>query len=560
MAARDSRLQAAELAIGSIGLGYDINQDIDFKICKTGSPLIIINQEERRNLQISGVTVPDVPKSIKCFRGESLRIQSDVLTLQQMSEQFNIDMCLDRNISSGYFCKSFGLSGHQAKDHAITKSLAYDGWFIKKFIIALDEYDAAQLHDHVKEAVPSSWDPKAFTRFIKEFGTHVVVAVSMGGKNVVYMRQEHQSSLHPTNLQKLLNDIADMRFADTENNIAPYRVKEEIIAVTYSRKGGSNDINLNHREWLDTVDLEPDVISMHFLPLTSLVKSIPVNGFISHALTLYLHDKPPIEDLCQYFEFQLRKQWAPVNELRHSFRLRHQDNTWLQFGVFGRKLYINTAPVDVGNRPVTGLRFKLQGRESNCLTIHLQHLPSLPKSFPLTDSSNIYLACESNNCNFHKKVKWNCRSYVCTAPVETEDPACIVTGCQLQVENKCLFLRLRFSKVNGATLQKVPEWDGSIRFDQFHSKPKGILACFPNHMEMRNHPKPGERTIGSTSYSIDRPEPVKTPEFRSFVDTTEMIRGGEDTPGYWVVSGARLAVHNGKIHLFVKYSLLSIVE
>jgi hypothetical protein len=39
----------------------------------------------------------------------------------------------------------------------------------------------------------------------------------------------------------------------------------------------------------------------------------------------------------------------------------------------------------------------------------------------------------------------------------------------------------------------------------------------------------------------------------------EMMRGPEDTPGYWVVSGARLSVQNGKIYLLVKYSLLNFV-
>ncbi|TKY60485.1 MACPF domain-containing protein CAD1 [Spatholobus suberectus] len=38
-----------------------------------------------------------------------------------------------------------------------------------------------------------------------------------------------------------------------------------------------------------------------------------------------------------------------------------------------------------------------------------------------------------------------------------------------------------------------------------------------------------------------------------------MLRGPEDTPGHWVVSGARLSVQHGKIYVHVKYSLLSFV-
>ena len=46
-----------------------------------------------------------------------------------------------------------------------------------------------------------------------------------------------------------------------------------------------------HGEWLDTIDLEPDVISMILLPLTSLLRSIRGSGFVSHAINLYLRCK-----------------------------------------------------------------------------------------------------------------------------------------------------------------------------------------------------------------------------------------------------------------------------
>jgi hypothetical protein len=41
--------------------------------------------------------------------------------------------------------------------------LAYDGWFIKRYAVELEKYHG-ELHDHVKEAVPSSWDPEALAR------------------------------------------------------------------------------------------------------------------------------------------------------------------------------------------------------------------------------------------------------------------------------------------------------------------------------------------------------------------------------------------------------------
>lgn len=51
--------------------------------------------------------------------------------------------------------------------------------------------------------------------------------------------------------------------------------------------------------------------------------------------------------------------------------------------------------------------------------------------------------------------------------------------------------------------------------------------------------------------------PVQAPKLLKYVDTAEMVRGPQDTPGYWVVSGAKLQLERGKISLRVKYSLLT---
>lgn len=84
MAASDLRLEAAQNAINSIGLGFDITQDIAFDNCKKGSRLIFVNEKQCRNLEIpGGVSIPNVPNSIKCVRGESIRFESDVLTRDQ---------------------------------------------------------------------------------------------------------------------------------------------------------------------------------------------------------------------------------------------------------------------------------------------------------------------------------------------------------------------------------------------------------------------------------------------------------------------------------------------
>jgi uncharacterized protein YjhX (UPF0386 family) len=80
-----------------------------------------------------------------------------------MLEHFNLEMHLNGKLASGHFCASFRLHFQGIKELASVKCLAYDGWFIKRYTIEL-ERDLYELHDHVKEAVPSSWDPKALTR------------------------------------------------------------------------------------------------------------------------------------------------------------------------------------------------------------------------------------------------------------------------------------------------------------------------------------------------------------------------------------------------------------
>nr|KYP58319.1 Retrovirus-related Pol polyprotein from transposon opus [Cajanus cajan] len=417
---------------------------------------------------------------------------------------------------------------------------------------------------------------KEVQRFIERFGTHVIVGVSMGGKDVLYIRQEDTSHLGPRTVQKLLEDTANMKFTDSAGNhslASEDLCKEKVVSLNifidlllwpfcmfcWKQKIIiiKNNQKVYHSEWLKTIDSEPDAISMFLLPLTSLLSGIGRSGYVSNALNFYLRYKPPIEDLHQFLDFQLPRQWAPLpSEIRVGSNRKHKVDSWIQFSASDPKLYINSIPVDVGNRPVVGLRLQLEGRSSDRLAIHLQHLTSLPKSLIFSDHAHVYLSCDSYSCNWHKKVKQNSISYICTAPVESDDSASIVTGAQLHVENKCLFLRLRFSKVIGYTLKKVPEWDQSSGPDMFSIMYEGIekeiqqkgIGCLASLIQ-------GDVTIGSASNCSSRPAPVRIPELLRFIGTEENNRGPKDTPGYWVVSGAKLFVQHEKICLRVKYSL-----
>lgn len=216
----------------------------------------------------------------------------------------------------------------------------------------------------------------------------------------------------------------------------------------------------------------------------------------------------------------------------------------------------------MGKRPVTGLRLYLEGKRSNCLAIHLQHLSSLPKIFQLVDDPNGNFCRESHDRKYYEKVYWKNYSHVCTAPVESDEDLSIVTGAQLQVENhgfkNILFLRLRFSTVLGAMSVKHPEWDGSTGL----APKSGLISTLISHhftTVQKPPPRAADVNINSAVYPGGPPVPVQAPKLLKFVDTTEMTRGPQEIPGYWVVSGARLVVEKGRISLRVKYSLLTAI-
>lgn len=216
----------------------------------------------------------------------------------------------------------------------------------------------------------------------------------------------------------------------------------------------------------------------------------------------------------------------------------------------------------MGRKPVTGLRLYLEGKRSNCLAIHLQHLSSLPKTFELNDAVSSGLSLPSSDRRYFEKVQWKNFSHVCTAPVEGNDDLSVVTGAQFEIGDsglkKVLFLRLRFCKVTSATTVRQPEWDGSPGLAQ----KSGIISSLIStrfSSAQKPPPKPSDVNINSAVYPGGPPVPAQAPKLLRFVDTTEMTRGPQDSPGYWVVSGARLVVDKGKISLRVKYSLLTVI-
>ncbi|KAJ0781073.1 putative MACPF domain-containing protein CAD1/NSL1 [Helianthus annuus] len=262
-----------------------------------------------------------------------------------MSEQFNQELSLTGKIPSGHFNSMFKFSGNWQKDVSDTKTLAFEGMFISLYTIALEKSHIL-LCDHLKQVIPSSWEPALFARFIERFGTHVTVGVYMGGKDVIYIKQSYASSLQPVDVQKRLETMADKRFLDVDGHVdsllniihsmtrysfilsdigGQMLVHQVLILLRRclnanvnlvcicKRRYGSDHRNLKHSEWLHNVQLEPDVIKMSFIPITLLLNGVPGSGYLCHAIiSIYAVNKPPIDELQHFLEFQLPRQWAPV--------------------------------------------------------------------------------------------------------------------------------------------------------------------------------------------------------------------------------------------------------
>ncbi|KAI4299415.1 hypothetical protein L6164_032881 [Bauhinia variegata] len=596
---------AAEKAVSVIGYGFDLCSDIRFSACKSGHPgsrLIELETNQTRDLVFPGrVVVPNVSISIKCDKGERTRFSSDVLAFNQMSEQFNQELSLSEKIPSGLFNSMFAMTSRWQKDASSSKSLAFDGWFITLYDVELDRTNITLSETLIKE-VPSSWNPLALAEFIEKYGTHIVVGVKMGGKDVVHLKQSKKSDLPPAEVQKLLKQLADERFSEEANRdsdvnstkipgklqvdhanprgvpkafttagmpqIRSHSKNDDLMSISVRR--GGIDTGQSFNRWLSTIPHSPNVISMAFVPITALLGSVLGKGFLTHAMNLYLRYKPPIEELHHFLEFQLPRQWAPVyGDLPLGYGPRHRRNMSpsLQFTFMGPKLYVNTTQVDSGNRPVTGIRLYLEGKRGDHLAVHLQHLSDVPGIVEISDDLDYEPADESVDQAYYEAVKWSMFSHVCTAPVQhyssSDESAAMVTKAWFEVKtvgmNKVLFLRLGFSSVASARMRRS-EWDGSSNA----SRKSGFFSALIStrlSKQLNNQPeKPAKVDINSAVYNGGPPVPTRTPKMLTFVDTKETVRGPEDVPGYWVITGARLCVEGGRISIKAKYSLLTIMS
>ncbi|KAK1288299.1 MACPF domain-containing protein [Acorus calamus] len=597
-----------EKALECLGKGFDATSDFRLKFCKGKERLVKLNEAEKRELVIRGFgAFEGVSVDIKCNKGDRIRYQSDVLEFNLMSELFNQKSSLGGKIPSGLFNSMFGFNGSTwAKDAAETKRLAMDGYFISLFDLHIDRSPLA-LSDEVVKAVPSVWDPEALARFIAKYGTHVVVGVSMGGQDVVLVRQDQSSNLQPWELKKNLDRLGDQLFTGTctlpsshfkskdnnNNNSKKHKIPEAFnvydpqptllnsfspvsnkdgITVMCSKRGGDTSAD-SHCEWLLTVPSMPDAINFCFIPITSLLKGVPGKGFLSHAINLYLRYKPPITDLKYFLEFQTHKIWAPVHS---DLPLGPPTNKAiptppLQFNLLGPKLYINTAQVTVNRRPVTGMRLYLEGNKCNRLAVHLQHLSMGPSRLGFqTDGPTFWQGSDAaaDGDRFLEPIQWKIFSHVCTAPVDpnwaepNRESAFIVTGAQLDVKahdtKSALHLRLQFSELPGCTVGQSVWEQGPSGFSQKSGIFSTLSTTFSGSAGTEKQ-KP-VIIVDSGVYPTGPPVPAQAQKLLRIIDTGDICKGPQDSPGHWLVTGAKLDIEKGKVCLHVKFSLLNWVE
>ncbi|XP_050238493.1 MACPF domain-containing protein At1g14780-like [Mercurialis annua] len=595
-------------AMDALGKGFDLSSDFRLKFAK--ERLVKLNDDQRDLVIPSGsggsVTISNVSQDIRCDKGDRIRFKSDVLEFNQMSELLNQRSSIQGKIPSGYLNSIFDFSGDWFRDASETKYLAFDGYFISLYYLHLTASPLILL-DKVRKSVPPRWDPASLARFIRTFGTHIIVGMAVGGQDLICVRQTPTSPIPPAELRNHLEDLGDFVFSDTRSppqllqrntRDNKYKVPEVFnrilqsntmqltsitetsskdgITIICSKRGG-DVYSRSHSNWLQTVPVKPEATLFTFVPITSLLTGILGSGYLSHAINLYLRYKPTPEDLQYFLEFQVPKQWAPMFcELPLRHQRRKASSPSLRFSFLGPKIYISSTQVSCDKKPVLGLRLYLEGKKCNRLALHLQHLSSLPNimAIPSTDTSYCR-PCEwrgsdeyQHSDQFLEPIRWKRYSKVCTSVVK-HDPnwlqgdsggVFIVTGAQLLSKGKwpktVLHLRLLFTHLPHCAIRKT-EWAAAPTGSHKSNFLTNLSTTFT--FIQRNPAGPEKQppaALNSGVYPDGPPVPVRSGKLLKYVDRAEVVRGAHDAPGHWLVTAAKLVTDGGKIGLHVKFALL----
>ncbi|KAL2337604.1 hypothetical protein Fmac_012050 [Flemingia macrophylla] len=576
-------LHTATNALQALGRGFDVNFDTRLLYCKgvSGSRVVKIDEEHRRELWLyEDVAVPDVSRDIGSSQEPMVRLSSGVRRFEEMVEYFNDRANISGSFPLGSFNAAFSFTGSMHVDAAATKSLSSDGFYIPLAKVQLKKSHLT-LQENVKRAVPVNWDPPSLASFIENFGTHVITSITIGGKDVIYVRQHHTSPLSKLEMKNYIQDIGNQRFSDIDSHTssgqtkskdkgvdpfsfnsqgvypqpttATYPTGKEDVTVIFRRRGG-DDLEQNHNKWLKTVKSSPDIIEMTFCPIRDLLDEIPAKEHLVRAIGLYLEYKPPIEELRYFLEFQIPRVWAPLQDRIPGQQRKEPVCPSLQFSIMGQKLYVSQEQITVGRKPVTGIRLCLEGSKQNQLSIHIQHLVSLPKILHPYWDSHIAIGApkwqgpEEQDSRWFEPIKWKNFSHVSTAPIENPETfigdfsgVFIVTGAQLGVwdfgSRNVLYMKLLYSRLPGCTIRRS-------LWDQVPNKSQKPVNT-------------GNTSKADSNSALGSRENAIGNKLVKYVDLAEMTKGPQDPPGHWLVTGGKLGVEKGKIVLRVKYSLLN---
>ncbi|KAJ4822475.1 hypothetical protein Tsubulata_011627 [Turnera subulata] len=569
-------------SVQALGKGFDVNFDTRLLYCKgvAGSKVVEIDEKHTRDLYLyDDIVVGNVSRDIKNSLDSLGRQCSGVCSYHEMVEYFNQKANLSGGYPLGSFNAAFSFTGSKHIDASAAKTLSMDGFYIPLAKVQLMRSPLV-LKENVRRAVPNCWDPPSLASFIEHFGTHVITSVTIGGKDVIYVKQHKSSPLSTMEIKHYVQDIGNQRFSDSQSltSSGPMKIKDkgadssifnsqgiypqpttapslagkEDVTVIFRRRGG-DDLEQNHNRWVRTVRSSPDVIEMTFVPITELLMDSPGKEHLARAIGLYLEYKPQIEELRYFLEFQIPRIWAPVQENIPGHQRKEPVCPSLQFSMMGQKLYVSQEQVSVGRKPVTGMRLCLEGVKQNRLSIHLQHLASLPKILLQYWDTHIaigapkWLGPEEQDSRWFEPVKWKNFSHVSTAPIESPETfigdisgVCIVTGAQLGVwdfgSRNVLYMKLLYSRLPGCTIRRSL-WDHSPNDKS-------------SKMSSVNNTNSGDSSSGSG-------ENVTGKKLAKLIDMSEMSKGPQDPPGHWLVTGGKLGVDKGRIVLRVKYSLLN---
>ncbi|KAL7145384.1 hypothetical protein ABFS83_07G079500 [Erythranthe nasuta] len=597
-------------ATEALGQGFDLASDFRLKFIKRcphghGGRLIHFDDHRKRDVILpGGVTVPGVPECIRVDKGDHIRFKSDVLHFNQMSELLNQKSSVQGKVPSGYLNAIFDLTGAWLNDAADAKYLAFDGYFISLYYLHLTASPLV-LHDHVKKSVPSRWDPAALSRFIHTYGTHIVVGMAVGGQDVLCVKQKPSSPIPPAELKGYLEELGDCLFSDANSPILERTANDnkkvpevfsrmlqahtmqftsitetsskDGLTLIWSKRGGEVFAQ-SHSRWLQTMAANPEAVLFKFVPITSLLNGIPGSGYLSHAINLYLRYKPTLEDLPYFLEFQVPTQWAPLFcELPLRHQRRKASFPSLQFNFLGPKIYVSSTQVISDQKPVVGLRLYLEGKKSNRLAIHVQHLSSLPNIMKLTQKPPQWRGSDDyeSSDQFLEPVRWKKYSNVCSSVVK-HDPSWlssggggggvgvfVVSGAQLVIKGKwprkVVHLRLLYTHIPNCSIRKT-EWASTPEATRKSSFLTNLSTTFTFTQRAgvgdAATKQQAATTLNSGVYPDGPPVPVRSTKLLKYVDANEVSRGPYDSPGHWLVTAAKLVVESGKIGLHVKFGLL----